>query len=176
MQEPEVEEHVHDGDCCQPETIQSLAPLPPYYRENHETGEITPITRSEYKKAMLAEFTKKYPVNPQCGHKVRVGFEPNHRNCDMCWFAYFQIHGEVTKLADEIMQEHGHELGGRTIKQIKGTKFRDNYLKFMSTLAQFKELSEAAQEQDEQRTSGTEVVSSAGSDTGLQAGGTEEGS
>lgn len=118
---------------------------PPYYTVKPD-GTKTAITKAEYKAGMREQFTVKHTTNPTCGHRIVVGQEPRHRNCDSCWFTYFQVHGEITKLADEIFQKHGHEEGGQIVAQIKGRVFLNNYLKFMSTVAQWKANMETAQQ------------------------------
>lgn len=161
-----------------PEPVVYEQPNYPYYRTLPD-GKRVEITRAEYKAAMRTEFTVKNNVNPMCGHRVTVGSVPSHHNCEACWFAYFQVHGEVTKLADEIFQQHGKKEAEAIITQIKGRKFFRNFLKFMSTVAKLKADIESAKEQDEQRsTSSSEGVDSeAGGDpASLQGGGAEEGS
>lgn len=140
---------------------------PPYYTRNPD-GTKTPITKAEYKKGMREQYTAKHNINPTCGHKVVVGHEPRHRNCEACWFAYFQIHGQITKIADEIFQKHGAVEGGKIITDLKGKKFFENFTRFMSTVAKWKADMEAAvdnEEQDEQPTSGTETITGEESST-----------
>jgi hypothetical protein len=76
-----------------------------------------------------------------CGHKLRGdGFEPNHRNCERCWFVYFQTNGEFTKSVLE-----GHQAGGDAlIVKLKGNTFLHNFKKFMSTVAFIQAQQEAA--------------------------------
>jgi hypothetical protein len=76
-----------------------------------------------------------------CGHKFVPGEEPRHRNCTPCWFAYFQVNGEITKAADEVFQEQG-ESG---LRQLATPKFVKNFLMFMGALAQWEALNKAAQ-------------------------------
>lgn len=76
-----------------------------------------------------------------CGHKLKGdGFEPNHRNCERCWFNFFQTHGPLTQAVEEGFQQGGKEL----IIRLKGKTFFDNWLKFMSTVAFVKSQQEAA--------------------------------
>lgn len=76
-----------------------------------------------------------------CGHKLRGnGFEPNHRNCERCFFTFFQINGEFTKAVIEAHQTGGDEL----IIRLKGKTFLHNFKKFMSTVAFIQAQQEAA--------------------------------
>lgn len=89
-----------------------------------------------------------------CGHKIVVGSEPRHRHCSLCWFAFFTIHGEVTKLADELFREDGEA----ALVQIKGRNFVTHFTHYMAALEQWKQL----QEKNEQGTTGLESGSKAG--------------
>lgn len=112
----------------------------PYYRINQETGAYEEITRAEYKKAMHDTFTVKHQKIPMCGHKFVPGHEPRHRNCQHCWFVFFQVHGELTQSVEEVFQKHGKP----AIVALRGEKFLDMFLKFMSTVAQYKQAVEAS--------------------------------
>lgn len=92
------------------------------------------LTLSEYKNAMRMFFTYRHQANVDaCGHAFHQGREPRHRNCDYCWFAFFQVHGEVTQTADEVFQKEGREM----LVQLKGKKFTEMFVRFMATLAQY---------------------------------------
>ena len=143
------------------DTVTNNLPLPkfPYYRINQETGAYEEITRAEYKKVMRETFTVKHQRIPQCGHKFVPGHEPRHRNCEQCWFVFFQVHGELTQSVEEVFQKHGKP----AIVALRGVKFLDNFLKFMATVAQYKAAVEAAKESNGSIES-TEVGSSKADD------------
>lgn len=98
------------------------------------TEEKKPPTRAEYKKMMGMYFTQRRDRVEYCGHKFHPENQPK-RNCPWCWFAFFQIHGEVTQTADECFQKDGREM----LVRVKGEKFTKNFLRFMETLAYMKE-------------------------------------
>jgi hypothetical protein len=129
----------------------------PYYRIDPETGDHIEITKSEYKAAMRREFTVRHIRLPICGHKFVPTDEygPRHRNCQSCWFAFFQVHGVLTQEIEKAYQEHGPDI----IRQTRGPKFLKMFLTFLGTIAQWKKASEEAtvqkQETNEQSTSGT---------------------
>jgi hypothetical protein len=85
----------------------------------------------------------KHQIIPMCGHKFIAKTEPRHKNCGPCWFTFFQVHGEFTQAVEELYQKDVNIL-----KKLKGPKFVDNFRKFMSTVAAFKESIEAAKEKD----------------------------
>jgi hypothetical protein len=125
--------------CETPETLPVKQPLPdsPYYKVL-PNGIREPITRSEYKKHQHDHVTVKHQVVQPCGHKFVQGEEPRHRNCQSCWFAFFQVNGEITKRADEVFQEHG--VNG--LHQLTTPKFVKHFLVFMGALAQWKAMNE----------------------------------
>lgn len=78
--------------------------------------------------------TLKYQRIPMCGHKFIPGRpEPRHRNCDSCWFTGFQVNGTFTQAVEKVYQEQGEDF----LVKLKGRRFVNNFLKFMSTVAAF---------------------------------------
>jgi len=98
------------------------------------------ITRGEYKEDRRLHFTVRHNRLPSCGHKFDPNGEPRHRNCEMCWFAFFQVHGELTQGLDELFAQHGE----KGLLQVRGKKFVKNFLRFMSTLAQWKKTADTS--------------------------------
>ncbi len=91
---------------------------------------------------IIREPRPKQPVVrvPQCGHRFKAGRTPEHVNCESCWFAFFQTHGELSQAVEEVYAKHGKSL----IIHLKGKKFLDMFLKFLSTIAQYKQVIEDA--------------------------------
>jgi len=70
-----------------------------------------------------------------CKHRLDLSRPPRHRNCDDCWFAFFQNNPHTVETADEL-----HQAGNsRLIEQLQGTKFLKKFRNFMSTVAKLKE-------------------------------------
>lgn len=103
-----------------------MAGLDPEFREKK------PPTKAEYKKAMRVLFTQRHQLVDRCGHKFHPTDAPR-TNCDDCWIAYFQVHGEITKLCDEIFREQGFEV----LARLKSKKYAKNFVRFMAGLAQY---------------------------------------
>lgn len=85
-----------------------------------------PLTRKEWKNLMRLYFTVRRPVVEGCGHKIEVERPPKN-NCEVCWFAWFNNHGEIvqsTLQADK-----------RFVVQIFGEKFLKMFNRFMATVA-----------------------------------------
>jgi hypothetical protein len=170
MVDSQIQSHVSDTLAQEQQDIaavtNNLPPKFPYYRINTETGEPEEITRAEYKKAMRETFTVKHKVIPACNHKFVPGHEPQHRNCEHCWFVFFQTHGELTQSVEELFQKHGKQ----PVIALKGVKFFDNWLKFMSTVAAFKAAVETAKEKNGSTGSieGSNEIKSYGDDEGAE--------
>jgi hypothetical protein len=98
----------------------------------------------------LVEKAVEVPVNPfirkkqlpchlprviACKHRLDLSRPPRYRNCDSCWFAFFQNNPRTVETADEL-----HQAGNsRLIEQLQGTKFLEKFRNFMSTVAKLKE-------------------------------------
>lgn len=96
---------------------------------------------TEYDKRRLRKMyvTVKLPrVNP-CGHRLDLSTQPRMRNCQPCWFAWFQNHGEVVQQLDE-MHTEGLD---HVIVALQGKKFYHRWRQFMATIAQWKAYQES---------------------------------
>ena len=115
----------------------------------NEAGEETQveITRGEFKKDRKLHVTVRRGRLPRCSHKFIPGEEPRHRNCEMCWFTFFNSLGAVTQTCDEIVQK----FGTKGLVQIRGKEFTKNFTKFMATLAQWKNVTEKAKNNETTR-------------------------
>jgi hypothetical protein len=113
--------------------------LPKYYLTRKKDGYIKAITRAEYGKIRRQQLTRVYQRVPMCGHKFVPGAQPRHRNCESCWFTFFNVHGELTQSIEELFAKHGKQ----PIVKLLGPKVLKNFLKFMSTVAAFKASQEA---------------------------------
>lgn len=91
-----------------------------------------PPTEAQFRLARKIYWTQQYKTVDACGHKFHPTDAPK-TNCDDCWIAYFQVHGEVTQLCDEIFRKEGLA----TLKKLKGDKYAKNFVRFMAGLAQY---------------------------------------
>lgn len=98
------------------------------------------LTEADMRKIRKVYFTQQYGKVSACGHRFHPLNEPQHRNCQPCWFAYFNTHGELTKAVDEFFREHDAD----KLTQIRGAKFTKMFLGFMGTLAQLREINESS--------------------------------
>jgi hypothetical protein len=98
------------------------------------------LTRSEIKKLRRQFVTVIHPRVAGCMHRYTPDRQPRHRNCEHCWFAFFQNHGNLVQTTDEL---HSTEGGIQMIVDLQGIKFLRRFRQFMATVAQWK----AAQEQ-----------------------------
>lgn len=113
--------------------------LPKYYLTRKKDGFIKGISRKEYGEIRRQQITRVCQKVPMCGHKFVPGAQPRHRNCEACWFAFFNVHGELTQSIEELYAKHGKQ----PVVTLLGPKVLKNFLKFMSTVAAFKASQEA---------------------------------
>jgi hypothetical protein len=56
--------------------------------------------------------------------------EPDHRNCDNCWFNFFNTHPALIDTVNEAWKEHGKAF----IIRMRGKKFAQQFGRFMKTV------------------------------------------
>jgi len=78
-----------------------------------------------------------------CGHRLDLSRQPRHRNCESCWFAWFQNHGEIIQQCDE-MFTNGNTV---MIVELQGVKFLHRWRQFMSTMAVWQRTQQEKNEQ-----------------------------
>ena len=97
-----------------------------------ETGSPIPkLSKSQIGKARRQFITVQNPRVMVCKHRLDLKRQPRHRNCESCWWAWFQNNGEMVKTADEAYQSGHPEI----IVMLQGQKFYDNFIRFMATVA-----------------------------------------
>lgn len=84
------------------------------------------LTRKEWKNLLRLYFTVRRPVVEGCGHKIDTERPPKN-NCEICWFAWFNSHGEIVQSTVQADK--------RFVVQIFGEKFLKMFNKFMATVA-----------------------------------------
>lgn len=105
--------------------------------------ELSPL---EIRKLRKQYVTVKHPIVNKCGHSLDLNRKPR-TNCEFCIFAWFNSHGEICQQLDEMRAAGGDDL----IIQLQGVKFYKMWLRFMSTVANWKK----EQEEMNEQTSGT---------------------
>lgn len=96
------------------------------------------LSIGEIKKLRKQYVTIAHPRVAGCGHRLDLNRQPRHRNCQTCWFAWFQNHGEICQQLDEMHQASGDAM----IVQLQGKKFLHRWRMFMATVAQWKQVTE----------------------------------
>lgn len=92
------------------------------------------LTKKDIGNIRRMYFTVKHSIVEECGHKYNDLQEP-HNNCPHCWFSFFNSHGDMVKLADEVFHEQN---GTKLLAKLKGDKFVKMFTHFMSTIARWK--------------------------------------
>jgi hypothetical protein len=99
------------------------------------------LSEGDLKRLRKMYITKNHPRVVACGHVLDLSRQPRHRNCEHCWFAFFNQHGEVVQQLDEM-----HTLGkDNEIIELQGIKFYHRWRQFMATVAQWKEANETVE-------------------------------
>jgi hypothetical protein len=114
----------------------------------NDKGEKEELSLREYKNALRQFFTVRRSTVVECKHKIDLDSPPKN-NCQVCWFAWFNQHGELVTALDEAFNE-----SPEILDRIWGTKVRKNFTRFMSTLAAWK----AEQEKDVKGTTGADGI------------------
>src|ERR1035437_3562698 len=91
------------------------------------------LTETQFRALRKQYFTIRHPRAPICGHKMDVLNEPR-TGCELCWYAWLNMHGDLVQTADRAYQEQGE----RFLTAMRGRKFTKMFLRFMSTLARLK--------------------------------------
>lgn len=95
--------------------------------------------------------TLRYQIVPMSGHKFVPGREPRHRNTEADWFSFFTVHGEFTQSLEKVYQE----IGEKAVIQLRGKKLLKHLLKYLGTIALYKQGAEVAKAQQEQEKDAT---------------------
>ena len=132
------------------------------------------MTRQVWKQMMRIHFTIRRGTAPGCGHKLSSINVPNEKgentifitsdprkNCDSCWFTYFNTNGQMTNIADECFREAGRDV----LERSRGKRFVKYFLRFMSTIARFQR--EAA---EKAAANGVEANGTQGNEDGVGGG------
>ena len=124
------------------------------------------MTRKVWKQMMRIHFTVRRGLAQPCGHKLATIMVPDEKgkstvfitsdprkNCESCWFTYFNTNGQMTQIADDCFQNAGRDV----LERSRGKKFVRYFLRFMSTIARFQKESQDAVQRN---TEGTESKAS----------------
>jgi hypothetical protein len=109
------------------------------------------ITEAQLRKLRGQYFTVRHPRTIGCNHHQDQINEPTFRNCEFCWYAFFSTHGELVKVTDEAIQEHGLAF----VDKLRGRKYRVQFCKFMSTMNRLREDAEKLQKEKDARNTQT---------------------
>jgi hypothetical protein len=107
------------------------------------------LTIADIRKLNKVYVTVQCPIVAKCGHRLNLNTPPRHRNCESCWFAWLNEHGELVKTL-----VNTHVENPQIIVQVQGAKFLKRFRQFMSTLAAWQKQQEEANEQVESGNTG----------------------
>lgn len=94
-----------------------------------ENGNPPTVTAELVKRLRGKYFTVRHVPMP-CGHKLDVVNEPSHRNCETCWFYFFNTHPQLVEVADQMYRT----LGANAVMGLRGGKFVKMFKRYMATM------------------------------------------
>jgi hypothetical protein len=97
-----------------------------------------PLTEAQFRKLRGMYFTVRHHRVQPCGHLLDQINEPTFRNCEACWFGFFNSHGPLVEVTDKAFQEQGPAF----LDKMRGVKYRKAFTSFMSTIARMKKESD----------------------------------
>ena len=97
-----------------------------------------PLTEAQFRKLRGMYFTVRHHRVQPCGHLLDQINEPTFRNCEACWFCFFNSHGPLVEVTDKAFQEQGPAF----LDKMRGVKYRKAFTSFMSTIASMKKESD----------------------------------
>lgn len=103
-----------------------------------------PLTQEQFRKLRGLYFTIRHHRVQPCGHLLDQINEPTFRNCEACWFCFFNSHGPLVEVTDKAFQEQGPAF----LDKMRGVKYRRAFTSFMSTIARMKKESDEQQSRE----------------------------
>ena len=97
-----------------------------------------PLTERQFRQLRGQYFTVRHHRVQPCGHLLDQINEPTFRNCEGCWFVFFNSHGPLVEVTDKALQEQGF----RFLDKMRGRTYRKMFTRFMSTIARMKKESD----------------------------------
>ena len=98
-------------------------------------SQVTPESMPKLRKMYM---TVKHPRVIACQHRLDLGRQPRHRNCESCWYAFFANHKEVV---DQLHEMHTNEQD-EAIVALQGKKFLHRWRQFMATIIEWSQQTE----------------------------------
>ena len=115
-------------------------------------GKMLPFTERTMAMLRGKYFTVRHIFLKDCGHKMDAINFPK-RNCENCYFQWFNHHGELVKVADEFYRQYGK----KRLIAMRGEKFTIAFLRFMSTIQHFLEQQKGQNKNASQEPAGTNI-------------------
>jgi hypothetical protein len=127
-------EPASDGSASVPQEVQgepatSGQNLPPELQPDAD-GNPPKLTEKLLRSLRGKYFTVKHPVLTDCGHRLDMINEPRHRNCENCWFQWFNRHPQLIETADQFFREQGR----KPMEGLRGAHFVKMFVRYMATV------------------------------------------
>src|ERR1035441_37816 len=96
-----------------------------------------PMSMMKFRELRGKFFTVRQEAVEPCGPPLGPNDEPQFRNCQHCWYAYFSQHTDLVVMTGKVLAMKD---GWLTIDRVRGTKFRVMFQRFVKTLERLKEV------------------------------------
>ena len=106
--------------------------VPPELWPNKD-GNPPVITERLLKSLRGKYFTVRHVPLSDCGHKLDMINEPRHRNCENCWWNFFNTHPQLVEVADQFFRTQGK----KPMIGMRGECFVKMFLRYMATVINF---------------------------------------
>jgi hypothetical protein len=97
-----------------------------------------PLTEDMMRKLRGQYFTVRHHRVQPCGHLLDQIMEPTFRNCQPCWFVFYNSHAQLVEVTDKALREQGKDF----IIKMRGKQYFKMFTRFMSTIARLKKESD----------------------------------
>lgn len=131
-------------DSCQPTSIEQ--PTVPVQNQQ-------PMTERQFRELRGKYFTVRHHRVQPCGHKADSLNEPRHRNCQSCWFMFFESHPQLVEVTDRAFIEHGT----RFLDRMRGKAYTKWFGRFMATKLRLKQEMDERNVQQSEEPNGPEI-------------------
>jgi hypothetical protein len=87
------------------------------------------ISLKQLKELRGKYFTVRHIPLEECGHKLDALNEPRHRNCETCWWHWFETHPALVEAVDDAWRTQGKRL----VVNLRGTHFATMFARYVVT-------------------------------------------
>ena len=127
-------DHTHTEACDLEQPVHAFTSEP--ITENVQPQK--QLTESQFRQLRGLYFTVRHHKVQPCGHKIDELNEPRHRNCQSCWFLFFESHPQLVEVTDRAFIDQGTKF----LDKMRGKAYTKWFGRFMATKLRLKQESD----------------------------------